>query len=160
MRQPHTAYVGIDPGSKGALCLLVPVTKQIAFKPTTDKPAELLRWFQQIRGQYELRVIMIEDVHSIYGTSAKSNFNFGYNVGTVNTIAQCTGLSVDRITPKKWQSAVGVKKKGKLIKTEVATICERLYPTVNIRGARGGLLDGLSDALMIAHYAYLTYNQT
>ena len=159
MNHKETAYLGIDPGAKGALCLLVPVTTQIAFKPTTDKPLELLRWINQIQSQYELRVIMIEDVHSIYGASANSNFNFGYNVGLVNTLAQCSGASVDRVTPKKWQSKVGIRKKGKAIKAEVGTICDRLYPEVSIRGSRGGLLDGLSDSLMLAHYAFLKYNQ-
>ena len=153
------AYVGIDPGAKGAFCLLIPTTKQIAFKSTTEKPVELLKWLTQIQTHYNLRVIMIEDVHSIYGTSANSNFNFGYNVGLVNTVSQCSGSSVDRVTPKTWQKKVGVKKKGKAIKLEVAEICERLYPAVVIRGKRGGLLDGKSDALMLAHYAYLTYNQ-
>ena len=155
----ETAYIGIDPGAKGALCLLVPVTKQVAFKSTSDKPLDLLKWLTQIQAHYELRVIMIEDVHSIYGTSANSNFNFGYNVGLVNTVSQCSGSSVDRVTPKAWQKKVGVKKKGKAIKVEVGGICERLYPEVSIRGSRGGLLDGKSDSLMLAHYAFLKYNQ-
>lgn len=155
----ETAYIGIDPGAKGAFCLLIPTTKQVAFKSTTQKPVDLLMWIYQVQAQYELRTIVIEDVHSIYGTSANSNFNFGFNVGTVNAIAQCSGNSVDRVTPKTWQKKLGVKKKGKAIKAEVAEICERLYPTVNVRGARGGLLDGLSDSLLIAHFAYLKYNQ-
>jgi hypothetical protein len=159
MSSKETAYLGIDPGAKGAFCLLVPVTGQVAFKSTTDKPLDLINWIRQIQLQYELRVIMIEDVHSIFGASANSNFNFGYNVSTVNTISQCSGATVDRITPKRWQSSVGVKKKGKAIKVEVGAICERLYPEVIIRGPRGGLLDGKSDALLIAHYAFLKYNQ-
>lgn len=102
---------------------------------------------------------MIEEVHSIFGVSAKANFNFGYNVGLVNTLALCSGNMVDKITPKKWQKAVGVKStsKGKDIKKDVAGICSRLYPDIKIYGPKGGLDDGKSDALMIAHYCYLTH---
>ena len=156
----EVAYVGVDPGLKGAFCLLIPATKQVAFKSTTEKPMLLLQWLHQIQDNYDLRVILIEDVHAIFGTSAKSNFSFGYNVGTVNTISSASGASVDRVTPKVWQRTVGVKTKGKAIKKEVAGICDRLYPQVCIRGKRGGLLDGLSDSLLITHYAYLKYNQT
>ena len=56
-----------------------------------------------------------------------------------------------------WQKSIGVKAKGKAIKKDVADICSRLYPLVDIYGPRGGLQDGLSDALMIAHYNYLKY---
>ena len=123
------------------------------FKPTTDKPLDIFNWFKSIQDEFNLIVTMIEDVHSIFGVSAKSNFNFGFNTGLVTAVAASSGCMVDTIQPKKWQKHVGVKAKGKLIKKEVADICERLYPRVNIRGPRGGLLDGLSDSLMIAHCA-------
>ena len=147
------AYVACDPGAKGSFCLLVPETQQVMFKPTTDKPLYIFNWFKQIQEEFNLLVTMVEEVHSIFGVSAKSNFNFGFNTGVVTAIASTTGCMVDTIQPKKWQKQIGVKTKGKLIKKEVADICERLYPKVNIRGTRGGLLDGLSDSLMIAHCA-------
>lgn len=157
MKTGLNAFIGCDPGAKGQFCLLVPKTKQVAFMPTTEKPLVLLDWFQRIDKELNLVVTMIEDVHSIHGTSAKSNFNFGYNVGVVNTIPLSAGSTVDRVKPKVWQKHVGVKARSKTIKQDVADICDRLYPKVDIRGPRGGLLDGLSDALMIAHYASQTF---
>lgn len=153
-------FIGIDPGAKGAICLLNPATREIAFKDTTDNPLELLKWFGHINKLMYLPVIMIEDVHAIFGTSAKSNFNFGYNVGVVNTIGLAAGNSVMRVTPKKWQKHMGVKGKGKDIKHDVARICLELYPNSKslIYGPQGGLKDGRSDALMVAHYASQTFN--
>jgi len=151
------AYCSCDPGAKGSFCVLDPTTKKVAFMPTTTKPIDLVGWFYLIQKEVDLKVILIEDVHSIFGTSAKSNFNFGFNTGLVHGIARSTGVSVDLVTPKIWQKYIGVKTKGKLIKKEVADICERLYPQVNVRGPRGGLLDGLSDSLMIAHFAAHKY---
>ena len=152
------AYVGIDPGAKGAFCLLVPETKEVTFMDTIDKPADILSWLKDIDMKFTLVVIMIEDVKSLFGMSAKSNFNFGYNVGVVNTIASAAEVSVDLVMPKKWQKHVGVRAKGKDIKKDVASICDRLYPHVSVRGPKGGLQDGKSDALMIAHYASQTFH--
>ncbi len=151
--------MGIDPGAKGALCALIPSDPQAIFLDTTEKPVVIRDWFIQIQKECELRVIVLEDVHSIFGVSAKSNFNFGRNVERVYTMALLTEGMVDLVQPKKWQKAVGVKTtaKGKDIKKAVAEICGRLYPKVSIYGPRGGLDDGKSDALMIAHYAVLTH---
>jgi len=152
------AYIGIDPGAKGQLCVLVPDTKQVAFMAASDKPMAILEWINTISALNPIAVIMIENVHSLFGMSAKSNFNFGYNVGVVNTLALASGQSVDRVTPKVWQKHVGVRSKGPSIKKDVAAICDRLYPSVSIRGPKGGLQDGKSDALMIAHYASQTFH--
>ena len=158
MNKP-TSVMACDPGKKGSFCLLVPSTKLVDFYPTDAKPMDILTWIVQMAGATDIQMIMIEDVHSIYGTSAKSNFMFGYNVGVVNALAQATGLSVDKVTPKVWQRTIGVKQgsKGPIRKQDIAQICDRLYPKVNIRGPKGGLLDGLSDSLMIAHFTQLKY---
>tara|TARA_B100000809_G_scaffold218828_1_gene225660 strand:+ start:198 stop:620 length:423 start_codon:yes stop_codon:yes gene_type:complete len=99
-------------------------------------------------------VIWIEDVHSMFGMSAKSNFTFGRNLGSIHAIAEinCFGRPSSTVAPKVWQNFIGVTAKGKAIKKQVAEIATKLYPTANIHGKRGGLLDGRSDALMIAHY--------
>ena len=151
-------WVGIDVGTKGAICALRE-DNQAIFLNTTEKPMNTLSWFKDLAEECQVMIVMIEAVHAIYKASAKSTFSFGYNTAVMEILPQAAGLSVDKVNPKKWQKAVGVKTttKGKAIKAEVATICSRLYPTVNIHGAKGGLLDGRSDALMIAHYAKLTY---
>ena len=120
-------------------------------------PSAILEWFNAASDIFDIHMIMIEKVHAIQGTSAGSNFKFGYNVGMINALAEASGIGVDHITPKMWQKKIGVTKKGPAIKKEVAQIAERLYPGAQIKGPRGGLLDGRSDALCIAHYNYLKY---
>ena len=78
------AYIGIDPGAKGALCLLVPELKKAYFIDTVARPITILNWIKSADMEFNLAVIMIEDVKSLFGMSAKSNFGFGYNVGVVN----------------------------------------------------------------------------
>lgn len=96
----------------------------------------------------------LENVHSLFGMSAKSNFGFGRNFGIAFAIAKVgtSDGSIQQVTPKIWQKYVGVTVKGKAIKQEVANIAQTIYPSVVIHGPQGGLLDGRSDALMIAHY--------
>ena len=151
---------GIDPGANGAIAVLDSTNpdsvalldlknnsivnvhnwliKELNYKPKLSKQCTF--W--------------IEDVHSLFGMSAKSNFGFGRNFGIALAIAK-VGTSdgpIHQVTPKIWQKFAGVTAKGKDIKKQVAEIATRLYPTANVYGKRGGLLDGRSDALMIAHY--------
>ena len=101
------AFVGIDPGAKGAICVLAPATKQVAFKPNSDPPHDIYAWLKRIQREMDLRMITIENVHAIFGTSAGSNFKFGYNTGLITGIARSTGASVDLVAPKKWQKHIG-----------------------------------------------------
>jgi hypothetical protein len=91
--------------------------------------------------------------------SAKSNFNFGYNVGAAHMLLSgvlyTQEVELELIPPKKWQKGVGITVSGKAIKTAVAELARKLYPDCDIYGPRGGLIDGRADALMIAHYLYL-----
>lgn len=150
--------IGIDPGLSGAICALLINQNKVTFKSTAEDPLILFNWFEQMKSTYNLRCITIEDVHSLLGMSAKSNFSFGRNVERVNLLAQLSKVRVELVTPKVWQKFVGIKQKGPAIKKEVAEIAARLYPNAPLYGPKGGLLDGRSDSLMIAHYA--AYNRT
>ena len=145
---------GIDPGSNGAICVLDRNdSTYIAFcdlkKSTTY---DIAIWLFDQKVTY----IWIEDIHSLYGMSAKSNFMFGKNLGMITTICEITSKGdnskIRTVTPKIWQQYIGVTKKGKHIKKNVADIAKKLYPNVEIHGKRGGLLDGRSDACMVAYY--------
>lgn len=164
------AILGIDPGTKGALCLLIPETKQIAFKPTTLPGKEIYQWIKRIESEFNIGVCMIEEVAAIKGSAAKATFSFGRNVERVNVIPEIAEVSIDKVRPKAWQKHIGLvipknlsgsenaSKRKTYIKKEVAAIAQRLYPKAELRGPKGGLLDGRSDALMIAHYAARTIN--
>lgn len=164
----HTVFVGCDPGASGYYCLLAPSINQVGFLPNSASYTAIKAWFERIEANYKIAVVMIEDVHSLGNMSAKSNFSFGRNVEKVHAIPSALQIGIELVQPKKWQKFVGIKSKkwpkgtstavrSKHMKEAVAEICERLYPKVTIRGPKGGLQDGKSDALMIAHYASQTY---
>ena len=154
--------IACDPGASGSFCCLnLDSQKQpeIHFIDNSEPIIILDNWIKDQITAYPIRMAMIEDVHSIFGMSAKSNFSFGRNLGTVTTLLtlQSRNFGLDLVQPKIWQKYAGVKKKGKEIKKEVAEIAERLYPGCDIRGPEGGLLDGRSDALLIAHFCAHKY---
>lgn len=154
-------FIGIDPGAKGAICLLEPIEKLMAFCPTDLPIRKQVDWLNMTKEEGNVRFVCIEDVHSLHGMSAKSNFNFGRNLQLLHDAIDMAELPKDLVQPKKWQKNVGVKSglKGKEIKLAVAELCTNLYPrsATEIYGPKGGLLDGRSDALMIAHHCYLTH---
>ena len=150
-------FIGCDPGKKGSICRITPDPGLVEFMDMDNDPSKILDFLTF----YTVRAIMIEDVHSIHGTSAKSNFEFGRSVERINLLATLTNYPLDRVKPKAWQKAVGVPKvpSGPALKKAVAQRCKELYPTHvdKFFGPKGGLMDGRTDALMIAHYCYLTY---
>ncbi len=164
-----TIFIGVDPGAKGYICKLHPTRADAEFISNSfEHPSQIFEAVKVWLGSFYCPMIMIEDVHSIFGASAKSNFSFGRNLGSIETLLACTGQGIDTVTPKVWQQQVGVKPvkpgmkpaaRSKAQKLAVADACKRLYPGVNVYGLKGGLMDGKSDALMIAHYCYLRYNQ-
>jgi len=158
-------YLGIDPGASGSMCFLNAANKEIEFLPTPGmfgSARQLKNEILSIDTNCKIKRAAIEDVHSLFGMSAASNFQFGYNVGAVTTLIEITGIGFELVTPKTWQKAVGLvqtkpPRKGKELKKAIADLALRLYPDAQILGPKGGLLDGRADALMIAHYLVLKY---
>lgn len=147
-------YCGVDPGNKGAICVLdtdvCPV--RISFLDLNKHTIyEAVAWLYSQKVEH----LWTENVHAFPGMSAKSNFGFGKSIGIVNAIMEIAtkgSIPINKVTPQVWQKYIGVTSKGKAIKTDVAERAVALYPTAIVHGTRGGLLDGRSDALMIAHY--------
>ena len=145
---------GIDPGANGAIAILDSKNPDSGAllglkKSTINNIHDWLHSQLRFRGSE----IWVEDIHSMYGMSAKSNFSFGRNLGSILAITELLkGIPPKTVTPKVWQKYIGVTAKGKAIKKQVAKIAQYLYPQAELHGKRGGLLDGRSDALMIAYY--------
>ena len=153
---------GIDPGANGAIAILDSKNPDSVALLDLKKNSTYCIYLWLVgrliipKGEKPIcpeSQIWVEDIHSMYGMSAKSNFTFGKNLGTVLTISAILKRDTPKmVTPKVWQKYIGVTAKGKAIKQQVAKIAQHLYPQAELHGKRGGLLDGRSDALMIAYY--------
>lgn len=156
--QKTQLIIGVDPGSKGAICVLNANTLVPVFIDLDQPVRAILAALKSVFDQYEKDSYVcraaIERVASVPRVSAKSNFNFGYNVGGINWLLESLGIPLDSVPPKKWQAFIGIKPASTSIKKDVAAAVTRLYPSADIYGPRGGLIDGRSDSLGIAHYHY------
>jgi len=166
-------FIGVDPGTQGAICLLsTGVQQTIKFINTPQSKelsASVKRIFKWLPCSDHINRIAIEAVHSMGGMSAKSNFQFGRNLGFVEIIFSYWFTNTEYITPKIWQKGCGIVftypanataiEKKKIRKVTIAARVLELYPDAEIYGSRGGLKDGRADALMIAHYLALTHEE-
>jgi hypothetical protein len=126
--------------------------------------------------------VLFEDLHSIFGTSAASNFSFGLNNGLVTGMVQTAGISYTKVQAKKWQKemfegirpvevpAMEKKLKGQSAKQKVdkngnlkykvdtkATAliaAKRLFPKESFLATQRSKVphDGIVDAVLIGLY--------
>lgn len=175
-------YIGCDPGKNGGIVVIDNngnfVSKYIIPKVGDDIDIQsFYQIFEEIKNNAAkinaLLHVCIEQVHSIFGTSSKSNFTFGYVVGVLETLVVANKLPYSKIAPKEWQKNIWLQseierepskkvknKKGvetiKLgkIKTKVTSLkaAKRLFPNVDLRATDRSRIphDGLVDSLCIA----------
>ena len=161
----NRTVISVDPGTKGAIAVIYIDKKKVEFVDITQKPSVLIDILTHIKVSTELLGVVIEDVHAIPGSAAKSTFKFGFNYGAITAVLYSVVRVVFKIPPKEWQDFIGLKVSKKLkgdrrkreIKLKVASIAKKLYPNAEVYGKRGGLLDGRTDALMIGHTVYYKY---
>ena len=161
-----TAF-GIDPGKDGAIVIIEPdgVVRTYKFPRIGLDIDERKLW--QIFLTIPLDAVgTIELVHSIFGTSAKSNFEFGGTYFMLRMALAARGLSFRAIPPKEWQKKffVGMtdikdakgKRDTKAMALRVAT---DLFPNVSLINPdkpRAYTPDaGIVDALLLAEYSRL-----
>ena len=146
-------FIGIDPGQSGAIAFLYNrggVSSDRVFDcPLTAFEAVAL---VERNTAGELFAV-IEKVHAFYKSSAKSAFCFGENFGMWQGVIASMGISYDFVTPAKWQKEVfDSAKKLKTTKLQSFERATRLFPGAELKTARGKVLDGRCDALLIAEY--------
>lgn len=104
---------------------------------------------------------VVEDVHAIFGASAKSTFNFGWSLGVLEGMLVGMGFPYTKVSPKEWQREMwqGIKpvyKPGKLIDTKATSLlaAKRLFPNEDLRKSERAEKphDGIVDALLMAEY--------
>lgn len=154
-------YIGIDPGQKGFIAAICGNSRE--FISLADKSALDISDFLSRRRDNSVAVI--EDVHAIFGSSAKSTFSFGYVKGLLVGLLVAHKIPYVQVPPKDWQKEIWTtpdkvyaSKDGKRRTDPKATssnAARRLFPTEDFR--RNGKChkddDNKIDALLISEYA-------
>lgn len=140
---------GVDPGSKGAIAVINGAF-EIQDLIFSAKPTDIRDIWKKYRG-YDF-FVFIEEVHAIFGSSAKSTFGFGRNFGSIMGALEALNIGYDFVPPKTWQYKYHKKHmKIKDPKERSLKAATALYPKVSFRHNER-LHDGIVDALLIATY--------
>lgn len=159
------SFCGIDPGANGGI--VVQRDNEIYLYPLIDYPdtADLADLLYQIKAEHPHIVAAIEEVHAIFGSSAKSTFNFGKNFGILTALLCAVKIPYVFVQPKDWQSTVwctsdkiysiAINKRKIDTKATSLKAAKRLFPTVDFRRSSRCKKenDGLVDAILISEYA-------
>ena len=169
-------YLGIDPGKIGAL-VVFDDTKFLAWliMPKTieneiDIPL-LNKWIQTYTSTNTEIFCVLEDVHSIFGMSAASNFQFGRGLGILEGVLGANNIEFAKVTPKVWQKEIwkdttpiaeetGKKLKSGLPQVKIDTkatsllVAKQLFPDVDFLATKRSSVahDGWVDAMLITEY--------
>lgn len=164
--------MAIDPGSKGFI--VTQCDGEFSFYSIEDNDLyQLSEIMDKIRNTYSNLVCVIEDVHSVFGSSAKSTFNFGFNKGYLIGLLAANKIPYVLVQPKAWQKEIWVNsdmivnykkvkiKDKEITKKEVDTkntsinAAKRLFPHIDFRKSERckNLDDNKVDATLMSEYA-------
>lgn len=168
-------YAGVDIGSNGGVCVINGDTLTYCKTPKIANEIDAYQLATFIisasNGNDNIHIV-IEDLHSIFGTSAKSNFAFGVNNGIVIGMLQSLQLPYTKVSPKAWQKQIwqgirpvqistGKKNKDGLPKYKTDTkatsllAAKRLFPKESFLATERSKVphDGIVDSVLLAEYA-------
>lgn len=164
-------FVGIDIGKNGGIAIIDEKGNLATMAtPKVGNQIDVGR-IKQFLLSYENPTCVIEDVHSIFGTSAKSNFQFGRSAGIIEGLVVGLGFRFVLVSPKEWQKEMwqGVNavlintgktnKKGEIkYKTDTKATsliaAKRLFPNFDFRATGRSTKDhdGIVDSVLMAEF--------
>lgn len=161
--------IGIDPGEKGFLASYNVESGEREYLSISDHTVrEISDYIRDCVEKFGASnvTVCIEEVHAVFGSSAKSTFNFGKIFGLLQGIVIASGASYSLVPPKEWQKEIWNnsdkvtrynKAGGKMTDTKGTSLnaAIRLFPTIDFRRTKNckKLDDNKIDATLIQEYA-------
>jgi hypothetical protein len=165
-------YIGIDVGSKGFISMQKNGSWAHVSIEDNDlyQLSEIMRFLRQENPNI---TCVIEDVHALFGSSAKSTFAFGFNKGYLIGLLAANEIPYTLIQPKEWQREMWINsdmvvsykevtiKGKKTTKKEVNTkqtsinCAKRLFPRIDFRKSERSkkIDDNKVDSVLMAEFA-------
>lgn len=165
-------YIGIDVGSKG----FISMQKNGVWEHYSIEDNDLYQLSEimlEARVNNDSIACVIEDVHPIFGSSAKATFQFGFNKGYLIGLLAANHIPYTLVQPKEWQREMWINAdmvvtykqvtvKGKeTVRKEVNTkqtsinACKRLFPTMDLRKSERSkkIDDNKVDSILMCEFA-------
>lgn len=167
-------FLGIDPGVIGFITAIFPNGKYEFYSIEENDDLSLHRILKSIKERSWQVTAVLEDVHSIFGASSKSTFNFGEIKGILKGLLIANEIPYTLVQPKTWQQEIwnnqdmivsfktitksdGTEQRRKIVDTKSTSInaARRLFPTIDLRKNERckKIDDNKVDSLLMAEYA-------
>lgn len=165
------AILAIDPGAKGFITFYNEVDGFRMFYPIAEGDMlDLARFIQKIREEHPDIHCVMEEVHSVFGSSAKATFSFGEVNGYLKGILTALHIPYTLVQPKIWQKEIWITqdmeydtktdKDGntrRTVNTKKTSYnaSRRLFPDVDLRRSPKCVKfdDNKVDSLLLCEYA-------
>ena len=147
--------IGIDPGALGGIAVLDGTSGELvecAKMPST--PMDILNYLKEWNG---CSVCYLEDVgNGMPGQSSKATATFARHNGHLEMALLALGISTVKVTPAKWQKALGLSgKKGESKQSHK----NRIKAKMQLSFPKFKMTLWAADALAIASYGYENRNK-
>lgn len=148
--------IGIDVGSKGALCILKnkKIHELVPFKSIREYSHIIKKALDLYANDY--LAIYVESIHSMPKQGVKSMFTFGQRFGEIIGMLETLYVTYNLVTPKEWQKKLAKDYDLVYNKNDTkASIGEFIYKKfskqVNLLKRTGRINTDLTDAIAIAY---------
>lgn len=164
------AYIGVDPGKKGGIVAITQngIIGKWVIPLLGDNVDGNGIWtiLSALKEKYNCTLIL-EDVHSLFGMSASTNFSMGHTLGILDGIIAVSKIRLIRVSPKTWQKSIWEnndmvykpikpEQKKPSVDTKATSInaAYRLYPNADFRATTRSKnpWDGITDACCLSEY--------
>ena len=147
-------FIGIDPGSNGAVVMIAEDGTIEIYPLDNDILKQCCRdW------QFDDCQVCLEKVGAMPGQGVTSMFTFGKGVGYICGVLESHFIPYQEIKPSIWKKEFGCNLgKGftpKQKKDKDIEVCKKLYPNISLKRTQRCKTDddGIADALLLATYA-------
>ena len=140
-------YLGVDPGTSGAMALVDGDGKLVDVIKLKETQHDVWDWLDpHHRKLYETQIdfAVLEKVHSMPKQGVASSFKFGASYGFCQGVLVAARIRFELVTPQKWQHAMGCRTGGD--KNITKSRAQALFPNKKITHA-------IADALLLADFA-------
>jgi hypothetical protein len=143
------AWIGVDPGLRGAVALL----PQSGPVEVVDYPGDARRASQVLQAWligYDIDLVAIEAATSRPGQGVRSVFTFGRSFGEWLGILAVLGVPHVLVPPRQWQRGMVRPSDGPDPKSRSLAVARRLFPDIDLHRKKDY---HRSDALLLAYWA-------
>ncbi len=143
--------IGIDPGLNGGIAFisnLCSINSVIDMPQIADESEIDSREIAMFIKQNMPDVVYIEKAQAMPQQGVVGVFNYGKGYGKIIAACEIIGCAIKFVRPAIWKKHFSLSRD----KIESVALAQQLFPNFEYETARGRMLDGRAEALLIAKY--------